>query len=270
MAFENIIFIFFSYSCNSPQKMVYYSQRPPPRGRTEIFMKIQGAIFDMDGTLVDSLSFWDFFWRDMGERYFGDPTFRMDATHFDTHVRTMIFSRAISYIHGYLKVPCSAEEFDDFAASYVQRFYSTVAKAKAGAHELLSALRDRGVGICLASATDRRYLNIALESCGLAEFFTPETVISCSDVGVGKERPDVFLAALEVLGTPLDATAVFEDSALALKTAKSAGFITVGVYDKLHTPTNSLCEWSDIYLGEGTTLADALTQMELPRARGVV
>ncbi len=225
-------------------------------------MKIQGAIFDMDGTLVDSLSFWDCFWRGMGERYFGDPTFRMDAAHFDAHVRTMIFSRAISYIHSYLNIPCAAEEFDDFAAAYVHRFYSTVAKAKPGAYELLSALRERGVGVYLASATDRRYLDIALTSCGLAEFFTPETIISCSDIGVGKERPDVFLAACKVLGTPISTTAVFEDSALALKTAKGAGFVTVGVYDRHHTATNRLPEWSDIYLGEGTTLCDVMAQIE--------
>ena len=225
-------------------------------------MKIQGAIFDMDGTLVDSLSFWDSFWSDMGERYFGDPTFRMDATHFDTHVRTMIFSQAISYIHGYLGVPCSTEEFDDFAAAYVHRFYSTVAKAKPGAYELLSALRERGVRVCLASATDRKYLNIALESCGLAAFFAPDAILSCSDIGVGKERPDVFLAALEVLGTPLGETAVFEDSALALETAKRAGFVTVGVYDPHQLSQDRLCAASDIYLKEGKTLWDTMAQIE--------
>lgn len=225
-------------------------------------MKIQGAIFDMDGTLVDSLSFWDCFWSDMGERYFGDSTFRMDAAHFDSHVRTMIFSRAISYIHGYLNVPCSAEEFDGFAAAYVENFYRTVVTPKAGAKALLTALRERGVRVCLASATDRRYLNIALESCGLAEFFTPETVISCSDVGVGKEKPDVFLAALNVLGTPLAETAVFEDSALALETAKGAGFITVGVYDSHQTAPERLSAASDIYLGEGKNLFDALEYVD--------
>ena len=225
-------------------------------------MKITGVIFDMDGTLVDSLSFWDCFWQDMGERYFGDASFRMDAEHFDTHVRTMIFSRAIAYLHSHLKIPCSAEEFDDFAAAYVHRFYTTVATPKAGAKELLSALRQRGVGICLASATDRRYLTIALESCGLAEFFTPETILSCSEIGVGTERPDVFLAAQKVLGTPLSQTAVFEDSALALETAKRAGFVTVGVYDSHQTATDRLSAASDIYLDAEKNLLDALEYID--------
>ena len=200
-------------------------------------MKIQGVIFDMDGTLVDSLAFWDCFWKDMGKKYFGDPDFRMDPVHFDTHVRTMIFGRAISYIHGYLKIPCPPEEFDAFAADYVHHFYTTVATAKPGA--------------------------IELESCGLAEFFTPETIISCSDIGVGKERPDVFLAACKVLGTPLSETAVFEDSALALETARRAGFVTVGVYDSHHSSAERLAAAADLYLGEGTTLADALPHMEV-------
>ena len=225
-------------------------------------MKIRGAIFDMDGTLVDSLSFWDCFWKDMGEKYFGDTTFRMDAAHFDSHVRTMIFSQAISYVHGYFKIPCSAEEFDSFAAAYVENFYRTVVTPKAGAKELLTALRDRGVRVCLASATDRRYLDIALESAGLAAFFTPETIISCSDIGVGKEKPDVFLAACQVLGTSIEKTAVFEDSALALETAKGAGFITVGVYDSHQTSIDRLLRASDIYLGKGKNLLDALEQID--------
>lgn len=226
-------------------------------------MKIQGAIFDMDGTLVDSLAFWDYFWRDMGERYFGDADYRMDAVYFDTHVRTMIFSQAIAHIHAYLQIPCSAEEFDAFAAEYVERFYTTVAKPKAGARELLAALQKEGVGVCLASATDRRYLDIALKSCSLAEFFTPETVLSCSDIGVGKERPDVFLAALRVMGTPLAETAVFEDSALALETAKGAGFVTVGVYDPHQTAAERLMAAADIYLGENSTLTDVLEQIQI-------
>ena len=233
-------------------------------------MKIQGAIFDMDGTLVDSLSFWDAFWKVMGERYFADPNFRMDVEYFDTHVRTMIFSHAITHLHGYLGIPDTAKGFSQFASDFVAHFYGTVVTAKPGAIELLRALRERGVGICLASATDRCYLNIALESCGLAEFFTPETILSCSDIGVGKERPDVFLAAREVLGTPLSQTAVFEDSALALETAKRAGFATVGVYDPHQSAEDRLRAASDVYLGAGETLLDALAKAEFANAEGVL
>ena len=257
-----LIFCFSSVSCIFFSKMVYYSQDRLARRKGDVFMKIQGAIFDMDGTLVDSLSFWDCFWKDMGERYFGDPTFRMDAAHFDAHVRTMIFSQAISYIHGYLNIPCSAQEFNDFAATYVHYFYTNVAKAKAGAVELLTVLHERGVRICLASATDRQYLNIALESCGLAAFFTQETIISCSDIGVGKERPDVFLVAASIMGTPVEKTVVFEDSALALETAKNAGFATVGVYDSHQTATQRLFAAADIYLGAEKTLCDVLDSIE--------
>ena len=55
---------------------------------------------------------------------------------------------------------------------------------------------------------------------------------------------------------------MFEDSALALETAKSAGFATVGVYDSHQTAQERLVAASDIYLEEGTSLTDALSQLE--------
>jgi beta-phosphoglucomutase-like phosphatase (HAD superfamily) len=65
------------------------------------------------------------------------------------------------------------------------------------------------------------------------------------------------------LETPLAETAVFEDSALALETAKNAGFVTVGVYDSHHSSTERLAAAADFYLEKGTTLADALAHIEI-------
>ncbi|MBR2432498.1 MAG: bifunctional hydroxymethylpyrimidine kinase/phosphomethylpyrimidine kinase, partial [Clostridia bacterium] len=60
-------------------------------------MKIDGAIFDMDGTLVDSLIVWDFMWSEMGRMYLGDESFR-PSREADKAVRTMILSDAMEYI----------------------------------------------------------------------------------------------------------------------------------------------------------------------------
>ena len=64
---------------------------------------------------------------------------------------------------------------------------------------------------------------------GLGQYFS--AVFTCTEVGAGKGRPDVYEAALSALGTPRENTWVFEDSLFAMRTAKAAGFPVAGVYD---------------------------------------
>ena len=72
---------------------------------------------------------------------------------------------------------------------------------------------------------------------------------------LGKEKPDIFLMALDHLGTDINETYVFEDSLLALETSKKAGFKTVGIYDKNNPYTEEqLAQFSDILIGENQTL----------------
>ncbi len=81
----------------------------------------------------------------------------------------------------------------------------------------------------VASASDAGCIEKALERLDILKYF--KRVISCEEVGVGKESPLVFYKAVEELGTKIEETYVFEDALHAIETAKAAGFKTVGIYD---------------------------------------
>ena len=214
-------------------------------------MKILGAIFDMDGTVIDSLMFWDYLWQRIGEKYMSDAGFK-PSDEVNKKVRTMIYVDAMTYFKEYYKIEESTEDFVAFAASGLSDFYKTVAKVKDGAHELLSYLKEQGITLCLASATAMAEIKCALEHHGLLKYF--DFVLSCADIGVGKDRPDIYIKAKELMGLAEGDICVFEDSYVALETAKRAGFKTVGVYDKFSPEQARLAAASDVYLTEGQTL----------------
>lgn len=222
-------------------------------------MKIKGAIFDMDGTLVDSLFFWGAFWQDLGAKYLEKENYA-PPVELDREVRTMVFTDAMAYVREALGIAASTEEVVDFATETLADFYRYKVKAKAGVYALLDKLKEMGIKLALASATDMKYLKIALEACHLEKYF--DTVLSCADLGVGKDKPDVYLLSLKKLGFEAGECAVFEDSYVALETAKGIGCHTVGIFDRNNFGQDRLEAASEIYLGEGTPLDDALSFIE--------
>ena len=211
-------------------------------------MKIKGAIFDMDGTVIDSLMFWDDLWRRIGEKYMNNAEFK-PSEEVDKRVRTMIYVDAMTYFKEYYSIPVSAEEFISFTSGGLEEFYKNVAKIKLGADRLLASLKERNVKLCLASATALSKVRYALECHGLLKYF--DLVLSCAEIGVGKEKPDIYLMAKDMMGLSESDICVFEDSFVALETAKAAGFQTVGIYDRYNFEQKRIPAESDIYLSEG-------------------
>jgi HAD superfamily hydrolase (TIGR01509 family) len=218
-------------------------------------MKIKGAIFDMDGTLVDSLFFWPHFWRRLGETYMNKENFTPDEE-VDKNIRTMIYVDAMKYIKEYYHIDADIKDFMTFGTNSLADFYTHEAAVKEGAVALLEHLKRQNARICLASATDIQYVKLALTHFDLMKYF--DCVISCSEIGVGKDRPDIYLLAAKKLSLDPSELCVFEDSFVALETAKQAGFLTVGIFDKYAFAQDRLRAASDFYLGEGQGL-DALT-----------
>ena len=217
--------------------------------------KIKYAIFDMDGTLIDSLGYWGYLWGELGKKYLGVNDFMAD-TETDRTVRTITLTEASAVLRDKYFPMASAEDIYDFAIEILKYHYGNRVSAKDGTVEFLKQLKSHGIKMCVASATEAGYINYALERCGLDGFF--EFVISCSEVGAGKEKPDVFLEALKRLGGDISEACVFEDSFVALETAKAAGFMTVGIFDENNYNQERLSAASNFYVAKGMTIMDVL------------
>jgi len=223
-------------------------------------LKIKGAIFDMDGTLVDSLGFWGIIWSDIGRDWLGSESFTPDEE-LDKKVRTMIFTDAMLLVRDTYKIDCPDGEFTSYATSKLGDFYREVVTVKEGCIEFLDHLRELGIKMVLASATDMKYVNIALDCLDLRKYF--ETAMSCSEIGIGKDRPDIYVKAMNSLSMTADEVCIFEDSFVALETAKKIGIRTVGVYDKYSFDQERLRRSSDIYLGCDTDMRELIGKVDL-------
>lgn len=213
--------------------------------------KIKGAIFDMDGTLVDSLMLWDVVWGKFGTLFCADGKFAPKPED-DKAVRTMTLKTAMDYIHRQYHIGKSGEELLEITNEIIMEFYSHEVKLKAGVAEFLEYCRDRGVKMCIASATDTNFIKLAVKHCKIEEYFTD--ILSCAQLGKGKDKPDIYLKALESLGTSADETCIFEDSHIALCTAHKLGMKTVGIYDKYNYGQDEIRKIATVYIDEGETL----------------
>ncbi len=213
--------------------------------------KIKGAIFDMDGTLIDSLCLWDMMWEAFGERYLGRKGFRPSAEA-DKAVRTMTLKDAMAMVHETYGLAESGEALWRAANDIIRDFYETKVQLKPGAREFLDHCRQAGIKMCIASASGPKLLKVAIDHCEIGDYFSH--VLSCAQVGKGKDEPDIYLAAMEKLGTALEETCVFEDSHVAIETAHKLGMKTVAIYDRYNYGQEIMRAVADEYIADGETL----------------
>ena len=216
---------------------------------------MRAAIFDMDGTLADSLGYFDKLWRAIGDEYFGGASFRAEPD-VDKTIRTKTLYNASLVLREVYSIPDTEEGFFGFCTRILEEYYKEDVKLKEGVAEFLDELDKRGIPACVASATEPRLIRLSLEKCGVADRF--KFIISCTEVGRGKERPDIFMESARRLGAEVSETCVFEDSFIALETAKNAGFMTVGVSDKNNYEQQRLKAASAVYVADGMSFKDIL------------
>ena len=204
---------------------------------------IQGVIFDFDGTLFDSMFIWD----TAGEVYLRSIGKEPEAD-LQKFLKPMSLLQSAQYIREKYDIPLSVEEIMDGVNRTVENFYFYTVEPKPGVIDFLEELHRRNIKMCIATATDRYQVEAALQRCKMRHFFSE--IFTCTEVGSGKDRPDIFRKAMEHLQTDRSNTAVVEDAYHAAFTAKQDGFMVVGVYDSHESRQQELLQLADVFLPE--------------------
>ncbi len=185
---------------------------------------IKGAIFDLDGTLLDSM----WVWHEVDRRFLNTrghevPTDYMDA------INHMTLNETANYTIERFKLSDSPQALIDEWISLAKSAYESEVKLKPNVREYLQRLASRGVSIGIATALSGELAELVLSNCGVLHYF--RNITNVSEVSRGKSFPDVYLKSAKKMNLNPSDCVVFEDILQGLTSAKAGGFMTVGVFD---------------------------------------
>lgn len=197
------------------------------------------AIFDLDGTLLDSSRMW----QNLGERYLKLLGIKPDDDLAEA-MYVMTMPQSANYLRERYAIPYSVDEIIRQLTRMTEDFYKEQVEFRIGAPLLLAQLRARCVKMSIATAGDAALGMIALDRLGVSNFFAG--AVSCTEYGA-KTSAEVFLAAAELIYAVPEETVVFEDSLHAVRSAKKAGFRTAAVRDISERDQDELKRTADFY-----------------------
>ena len=203
---------------------------------------IKGIIFDMDGTLLDSMPVW----LKSGSDFLKRRGYPCDDEADEIAKVASMPELGEAYRERYGVTESWLEIADDINAT-LEKKYREELQPKEGVLAMLEGYARAGLPMVLATATDRCLAEPALVRCGIAPYLSK--IFTTTEVGAGKHNPAIFLAAADFLGLAPPNIAVFEDALYAATTAHKNGFFTVGVYDaSFEADQEKLKATADLYV----------------------
>ena len=205
-------------------------------------MRLQSAIFDMDGTLLDSMGMW----RTLGSVLAKNHGAEAPAD-LDRQVASLGLWEGTAYCKEVCGLPGTVDELVSEVWDQIEDFYQNHVEPKPGVVKFLSLLKMEGVWMYVATATDRPLVEAALRHAGIDGYF--RGIITSREAGQTKrEGPEIYERAMRRLRSNKKDTVVFEDALHAVQTAKAAGFRVAAVYDPSEPEQEELRRLADYYI----------------------
>lgn len=208
----------------------------------------KGAIFDMDGTLMDSM----WMWKDIDLEYLGRFGIEMPEN-LQREIEGMSMTETAVYFRQTFGITDSVEKMQNDWNEMAIEFYRSRVPLKKGVRELLRQMKERGMKIGIATSNSVELTRECLAANGVEELF--DTVRTAKDVPRGKPSPDIYLSVAREWNMDPGDIIVFEDIPNGALAGKRAGMEVTAVEDDYALPRREeLIRISDHYIRDFTEI----------------
>jgi HAD superfamily hydrolase (TIGR01509 family) len=194
--------------------------------KTRMLEDIEAVIFDMDGTLIDSMWIWPSIDEDFFKKYN-----LVEPQNFHEDIEGMSYTEVVHFfLEVFPTLTQTPQQIMDEWTEMAHERYINQAPLKKGVYEFILEMKRQGKKIGIATSNGRTLVEDTLKALGVTEYF--DVVRTACEAGKGKPAPDVYLLVAEEMGISPKHCLVFEDVPMGILAGKNAGMKVCAVDDE--------------------------------------
>lgn len=213
-------------------------------------MNFKGLIFDLDGTLIDSMNVW----TEIDAEFLKEYNIDMPVNFYED-IKDLSFADTAIYFSEKLGIPMNSKDIMDKFNAMAREKYEKIVPLKKGVYEFIEREKKKGTKLCVATANNKELTILALKRLGIYD--SMEFILTCDEICSGKGTPDIYIKCAEKMGFEISETVVFEDILRGVLSAKSAGFYVVAVKEETaFDDIDEIKKNCDLFIEDYTCLID--------------